>query len=110
MAVLPVTLLDREIEIAPSLTTDEIDEALTPASIPGRVFISSSGQLAIWDNSILSCGGPPNQIGTEANGAGGMIIGGPIFVECGGPGTNWYQIQFDSGLVGWVAQGSLIFQ
>ena len=42
-------------------------------------------------------------LGTQAKGASGTVIGGPWR----GNGSWWWQVDFDSGVDGWVTQGKL---
>ena len=42
-------------------------------------------------------------LGTQAKGAPGTVIGGPWRAN----GSWWWQVDFDSGVDGWVTQGKL---
>jgi hypothetical protein len=65
--------------------------------IGDRVWIRSKSNV----RSIASSSGA--LLGTQAKGGGGVVTGGPWRAN----GTWWWQVDFDSGVDGWVTQGKL---
>jgi chitodextrinase len=71
---------------------------------PSTVFTMGDRVQTTWKVTIRST--PSNSgtaSGTQLKGATGRVVGGPVYSNL----QWWWQIDFDSGVDGWVAQGKL---
>lgn len=75
-----------------------------PASGGSRVTLSSSPTVPIYPDSLFNCGAA-SPIAEVPNGIGATILEGPVNA-CGG--NDWYKVQVDNGVVGWVSSGRVV--
>ncbi|MHB8710434.1 MAG: fibronectin type III domain-containing protein [Minisyncoccota bacterium] len=99
--------------VSSSVSYDELIVSTQPIAAPGTATPPPSTKFSLNDRVQVSSG-PLNVratasatgtlLGTQATGALGTVIGGPVSAD----GFNWWNINYDSGVDGWSAEDYLV--